>query len=362
MEYGFGADTRNFNPFHFGLVKANFTFNGTKFDFNGAQSKDIFSSLGNLNQDSLTQFGKVIKKNLEVDAIKVRSNLSKTYEYNNEVSFKDLISNNTINIKLSDENLEKLKLTFGTENFSKNANGEIIISGEAEKFVSGWFGDIAYKRGYALADSDKNGLLDDKEKTNTLAGYGTQGNFFIGGENTKFSTNVNYVSIESVASYLPYNKHYDAPLQNSIEKELNKTLKADVNMDGYLSLGELHSKQEIIQYAKKTIEGEKPKPDAEKTIFEKLTEEAKRNKEALEKQIKLESKLKKGLEAERFVSAEEYFSAMEKEMKNLSISLKVSQEVLIKNIDNANFKDDISSIISEIKQNTQTSLKLDLSV
>ncbi len=362
MEYGFGADTRNFNPFHFGLVKANFTFNGTKFDFNGAQSKDIFSSLGNLNQDSLTQFSKVIKKNLEVDAIKVRSNLSKTYEYNNEVSFKDLISNNTINIKLSDENLEKLKLTFGTENFSKNANGEIIISGEAEKFVSGWFGDIAYKRGYALADSDKNGLLDDKEKTNTLAGYGTQGNFFIGGENTKFSTNVNYVSIESMASYLPYNKHYDAPLQNSIEKELNKTLKADVNMDGYLSLGELHSKQEIIQYAKKTIEGEKPKPDAEKTIFEKLTEEAKRNKEALEKQIKLESKLKKGLEAERFVSAEEYFSAMEKEMKNLSISLKVSQEVLIKNIDNANFKDDISSIISEIKQNTQTSLKLDLSV
>ena len=353
---------RIFSNTDFGLVKANFTFNGTKFDFNGAQSKDIFSSLGNLNQDSLTQFGKVIKKNLEVDAIKVRSNLSKTYEYNNEVLFKDLISNNTINIKLSDENLEKLKLTFGTENFSKNANGEIIISGEAEKFVSGWFGDIAYKRGYALADSDKNGLLDDKEKTNTLAGYGTQGNFFIGGENTKFSTNVNYVSIESVASYLPYNKHYDAPLQNSIEKELNKTLKADVNMDGYLSLGELHSKQEIIQYAKKTIEGEKPKPDAEKTIFEKLTEEAKRNKEALEKQIKLESKLKKGLEAERFVSAEEYFSAMEKEMKNLSISLKVSQEVLIKNIDNANFKDDISSIISEIKQNTQTSLNLDLSV
>ena len=357
MEYGFGADTRNFNPFHFGLVKANFTFNGTKFDFNGAQSKDIFSSLGNLNQDSLTQFGKVIKKNLEVDAIKVRSNLSKTYEYNNEVLFKDLISNNTINIKLSDENLEKLKLTFGTENFSKNANGEIIISGEAEKFVSGWFGDIAYKRGYALADSDKNGLLDDKEKTNTLAGYGTNNSYKIG-----YANDIALVSIDSVSSYLPYNKHYDAPLQNSIEKELNKTLKADVNMDGYLSLGELHSKQEIIQYAKKTIEGEKPKPDAEKTIFEKLTEEAKRNKEALEKQIKLESKLKKGLEAERFVSAEEYFSAMEKEMKNLSISLKVSQEVLIKNIDNANFKDDISSIISEIKQNTQTSLNLDLSV
>ena len=361
MEYGFGADTRNFNPFHFGLVKANFTFNGTKFDFNGAQSKDIFSSLGNLNQDSLTQFGKVIKKNLEVDAIKVRSNLSKTYEYNNEVSFKDLISNNTINIKLSDENLEKLKLTFGTENFSKNANGEIIISGEAEKFVSGWFGDIAYKRGYALADSDKNGLLDDKEKTNTLAGYGTQGNFFIGGENTKFSTNVNYVSIESVASYLPYNKHYDAPLQNSIEKELNKTLKADVNMDGYLSLGELHSKQEIINLTKKNIEGKnRPTPDVFVDIHKLLEQMKKEDIERLKKW--LEAQLERQLEAERFVSAEEYFSAMEKEMKNLSISLKVSQEVLIKNIDNANFKDDISSIISEIKQNTQTSLNLDLSV
>ena len=361
MEYGFGADTRYFNPFHFGLVKANFTFNGTKFDFNGAQSKDIFSSLGNLNQDSLTQFGKIVKKNLEVDAIKVRSNLSKTYEYNNEVSFKDLISNNTINIKLSDENLEKLKLTFGTENFSKNANGEIIISGEAEKFVSGWFGDIAYKRGYALADSDKNGLLDDKEKTNTLAGYGTQGNFFIGGENTKFSTNVNYVSIESVASYLPYNKHYDAPLQNSIEKELNKTLKADVNMDGYLSLGELHSKQEIINLTKKNIEGKsRPTPDVFVDIHKLLEQMKKEDIERLKKW--LEAQLERQLEAERFVSAEEYFSAMEKEMKNLSISLKVSQEVLIKNIDNANFKDDISSIISEIKQNTQASLKLDLSV
>ena len=193
---------RIFSNTDFGLVKANFTFNGTKFDFNGAQSKDIFSSLGNLNQDSLTQFGKVIKKNLEVDAIKVRSNLSKTYEYNNEVSFKDLISNNTINIKLSDENLEKLKLTFGTENFSKNANGEIIISGEAEKFVSGWFGDIAYKRGYALADSDKNGLLDDKEKTNTLAGYGTNNSYKIG-----YANDIALVSIDSVSSYLPYNKH-----------------------------------------------------------------------------------------------------------------------------------------------------------
>ena len=347
---------RIFSNTDFGLVKANFTFNGTKFDFNGAQSKDIFSSLGNLNQDSLTQFGKVIKKNLEVDAIKVRSNLSKTYEYNNEVSFKDLISNNTINIKLSDENLEKLKLTFGTENFSKNANGEIIISGEAEKFVSGWFGDIAYKRGYALADSDKNGLLDDKEKTNTLAGYGTNNSYKIG-----YANDIALVSIDSVSSYLPYNKHYDAPLQNSIEKELNKTLKADVNMDGYLSLGELHSKQEIINLTKKNIEGKnRATPDVFVDIHKLLEQMKKEDIERLKKW--LEAQLERQLEAERFVSAEEYFSAMEKEMKNLSISLKVSQEVLIKNIDNANFKDDISSIISEIKQNTQTSLKLDLSV
>ena len=35
---------RIFSNTDFGLVKANFTFNGTKFDFNGAQSKDIFSS------------------------------------------------------------------------------------------------------------------------------------------------------------------------------------------------------------------------------------------------------------------------------------------------------------------------------
>ncbi len=47
-----------------------------------------------------------------------------------------------------------LTMYFGSQNLSVK-DGKILLSGEAEKFVSGWFGDIAYKRNYIGADSDK---------------------------------------------------------------------------------------------------------------------------------------------------------------------------------------------------------------
>lgn len=49
----------------------------------------------------------------------------------------------------------RLKTHFGSQNFDKDTSGKITLKGEAADFVSGWFGDIAYKRNYAGADSDK---------------------------------------------------------------------------------------------------------------------------------------------------------------------------------------------------------------
>lgn len=341
----------------FGATQRNLTFNGTKFNLNGVQNKAVFSSLNTLSNENLKQFSKIVSKNLDLNDIKTTSNVSKNYEFANEVSFVDKISGNTINLKLSNENLERLKTHFGSQNFDKDKNGQITLRGEAKNFVSGWFGDIAYKRNYVGADTDKNGFLNESEKGDTLAGYSS---------NTTYETNganVSVVNFNGISSYLPYSRHYDAPIQNTIEKALNATLKADTNMDGYLNLGELQSKEQIIKYAKKTIEND---PLGEPRVFvsleeflQKITQE---NQEMIKKRI--DEQLKKQLESENYASADEYFNALEKELQNiqsLSMSFKISEETLIKNLNNPNFANDMHSLINEITQQVTNSLKIDIS-
>ena len=349
-----GADTRYFSPYSFGLVNRNLTFNGTKFNLNGVQNKAVFSSLNNLSNENLKQFSKIVSKNLDLNDIKTSSNLSKNYEFNNEVSFVDKISGNTINLKLSDENLQRLKTTFGAHNFDKDKNGQITLKGDAENFVSGWFGDIAYKRNYVGADADKNGFLNESEKGNTLAGYSTLNSYKTDEKN---GSNVALVQIDGISSYLPYSRHYDAPIQNTIEKALNATLKADANMDGYLNLGELQSKEQIIKFAKKTIKGETPSQTNGDDV-DLLKEQMKKMKKWLEEQ------LKKQLETKNYATADEYFNALEKELKNiqsLSVSFKISEETLIKNLNNPNFANDMHSLINEITQQATNTLKIDIS-
>ncbi len=361
LDTSFGADTRYFSPSSFGLVRKNLSFNGTKFNLNGVQGKAVYSSLSNLNQDKLESFSNIVKKNLNLNnqsEIKTSLDLAKNYEFNNEVSFKDKVSGNTINLKLTGENLERLKTYFGSQNFDKDKNGKITISGDAENFVSGWFGDIAYKRNYVGADSDKNGFLNDSEKGDALAGYSTEGNFAVGK-----GSNISSVDIQGISSYLAYNKHYDTNLPNTIEKALNATLKADVNMDGYLTLGELHSKEEIINLTQKNIEGKSRGLTDMMSGLEKLIEEMKKEQsDELKKRLDID--YEKLLNAENYASSDEYFNAPEKEfqsIQSISVSLKVSEELVIKNLDNANFTDDMHTLIKELKHSSQMSLSLDIS-
>ena len=98
----------------FGYSPRNLTFNGTQFRLNGVQNRAVFSSLSNMSQDNLQNFAKIINKNLDTNNIKTSSNLAKNYEFSNEISFTDKISTNTINLRLSDENLSRLKTHFGS--------------------------------------------------------------------------------------------------------------------------------------------------------------------------------------------------------------------------------------------------------
>ena len=352
---------RIFSNADFGYSPRNLTFNGTQFRLNGVQNRAVFSSLSNMSQDNLQNFAKIINKNLDTNNIKTSSNLAKNYEFNNEISFTDKISGNTINLKLSDENLSRLKTHFGSQNFDKDKSGKITLKGEAADFVSGWFGDIAYKRNYAGADSDKNGFLNESEKGETLAGYGALVSYKT---DEKDGSNVVLVQMDGVSSYLPYSKHYDAPLANTIEKALNETLKADINMDGYLNLGELQSKEQIIKYAKKSIQTDPlDKPRVFVSLEELLQKMTQESKELIKK--RLEEQLEKQLNAENYATSEDLFKSLESELKeltkSLSVSFKVSEELVIKNLDNPNFTKDMHSLISEISASAAKSLQIDIS-
>ena len=331
----------------FGYSPRNLTFNGTQFRLNGVQNRAVFSSLSNMSQDNLQNFAKIVNKNLDTNNIKTSSNLAKNYEFNNEISFTDKISTNTINLRLSDENLSRLKTHFGSQNFDKDTSGKITLKGEAADFVSGWFGDIAYKRNYAGADSDKNGFLNDSEKGETLAGYGALVSYKT---DEKDGSNVVLVQMDGVSSYLPYSKHYDSPLANTIEKALNESLKADINMDGYLNLIELQSKEQIIKSAKKTIEGETPTQTGEGGVdlLEELMKKLKKRLEELSKRLNLGD-------------IDELAKSLDKDLQSLAVSLKVSKETLVENLDNADFASNLRSLIDEIKQNAKKSVQIDIS-
>lgn len=331
----------------FGYSPKNLTFNGTQFRLNGVQNRAVFSSLSNMSQDNLQNFAKIINKNLDTNNIKTSSNLAKNYEFNNEISFTDKISTNTINLRISDENLSRLKTHFGSQNFDKDKSGKITLKGEAADFVSGWFGDIAYKRNYVDADSDKNGFLNDSEKGETLAGYGALVSYKT---DEKDGSNVVLVQMDGVSSYLPYSKHYDSPLANTIEKALNESLKADINMDGYLNLIELQSKEQIIKSAKKTIEGETPTQTGEGGVdlLEELMKKLKKRLEELSKHLNLGD-------------MDELAKSLDKDLQNLAVSLKVSKETLVENLDNADFASNLRSLIDEIKQNAKKSVQIDIS-
>ena len=345
----------------FGLGRALMSFHNTKFELNGVQNRAVFSSLSNMSQDNLQNFAKIINKNLDTNNIKTSSNLAKNYEFSNEISFTDKISTNTINLRISDENLSRLKTHFGSQNFDKDKSGKITLKGEAADFVSGWFGDIAYKRNYAGADSDKNGFLNDSEKGETLAGYGALVSYKT---DEKDGSNVVLVQMDGVSSYLPYSKHYDAPLANTIEKALNETLKADINMDGYLNLGELQSKEQIIKYAKKSIQTDSlDKPRVFVSLEELLQKMTQESKELIKKRLDIENE--KQLNAENYATSEDLFNALESELKeltkSLSVSFKVSEELVIKNLDNPNFTNDMYSLISEISASAKNSVQIDIS-
>lgn len=222
---------------------------------------------------------------IATSAIRVRGTEQSSYA--NSVYFREGLKGEYVNVGLSDENLQKLREVFGDKDVKRNRDGDIILKGKAEEFVSSWFNDIAYKRGYVKADSNNDGTLSLEEKYNTTAFFGNGA--VQTGNNVSATGYVNYAK----ASYFANANDtagVNAVVSNSIEDELNRTLQDDKDMDGRIYIKDKATAQEIVDYFREIMGDSSanasiPIPSVEEFLrFLKQTMQI--NKEILEEELK----------------------------------------------------------------------------
>lgn len=225
--------------------------NLTNMKYYGYETISNSSVYGVLSQDvqnrSKTELAELDKSidSLTNTSIKVNFNES---TFKNQVYFKDETSGEFIKIGLSDENLEKLQRVFGKQDFFTKSDGSQILSGKAESFVAGWFGDIAYKRGYASSDANGDGYLSQDELANTNSGFTSHGVFNLYSMTDTSTSTESYMKLgDSFKNQHSSSYAAGKYASDSIEKELNKTIQNDKNSDGKIAYGEIMDKNEHEQ-------------------------------------------------------------------------------------------------------------------
>ena len=145
--------------------------------------------------------------------------------------------------------MSKLKSNFKTSDFYQKQDGSTRLNGQAEAFVSGWYGDIAYNRGFLAVNSDSTAKLTDEEYAKTKNGFiGTGTDTFLVDSQAKelqleSSNEVitkNYISpLEegTTKGTVRYNDNYKA---TSLQDELNTTVRIDKDMNGEITLPEAY--------------------------------------------------------------------------------------------------------------------------
>lgn len=70
----------------------------------------------------------------------------------------------SISVRLSSDLIERLVAKFGVKEIVKQDDGSWMLSGRAEKFVAGWYKEIAATRGYEAAGIEKLGLFGESDE------------------------------------------------------------------------------------------------------------------------------------------------------------------------------------------------------
>ncbi|MDE7316175.1 MAG: hypothetical protein K2N12_00345 [Helicobacter sp.] len=170
------------------------------------------------------------------------------------VLFDDMMSGTRVALDLTNDNIKRLQAKFDLKDFAKRADGTIRLSGKAEAFVSGWFGDIAYRQNYLGADKDNNGKIDTLEEFVKIKSF--TGGFFLYNPKQKIATDQevsSYISCEMrgfddnvLASKFHQFMRSD---RTTLADALNTILRKDSNLDGILmSIGEYGSLEDHMEW------------------------------------------------------------------------------------------------------------------
>lgn len=185
-------------------------------------------------------------------------------EPNRIVVMRDPENNNTyVTMELSKTSIDHLKQKFnGVNNFFERSDGALRLNGEAEAFVVGWMQNIRTDRNYTKADADGNGLIEGYEASSLTIGFKRQTNYdYIGKKVVKINLGIgaNYQSLLMNEDEKEFEDKRDATFsqnaqfENSIEKELDHTLKMDADLNGTVTLDESLSEEFDPDYRKEVI-------------------------------------------------------------------------------------------------------------
>ena len=136
-------------------------------NLNAAPKKALISDLGELSKEQLEAIGKDLDQLDKGEQAQLFENKLKA------IFFRDADTLEFGKNTLSEETIKALREEFGDESFLEREDGSLILSGKAEKFISGWQKALneANKNNenkmelneLIQADKNFNGTLDDEE-------------------------------------------------------------------------------------------------------------------------------------------------------------------------------------------------------
>ncbi len=206
-------------------------------------------------------FQELIEKSTKEDYVYISQ---KDINASTKTIFIDPLSQKPVMVSLKDETIGKIKDFFGEKDVVSNPNGTVSLANKAQNFVSNWFADIAYNRGFLEADKDKNGLLDKDEYQNTYNDVGIslislemidRGNVnkllaasakvvsnYIKSNGQTYEATLLFGNVEATIPMLEnYIVYRNGETIDSLDDELNFTLLSDSDFNGELTLQEAFS-------------------------------------------------------------------------------------------------------------------------
>lgn len=227
---------------------------------------------GDVYRSSSTNFKKLTLNELQNEKFTVDTS-KHTYTSHSDGSTDDMTqlvairdpmgSGEILTFDLSKKTINNLKEKFGdSNNFFERNDGVLRLNGAAENFVAGWMKNIKIDRNYDKADADRNGKIEGDEAQNLTIAFERQRDYdYIGKKLVQVNAvmGANYQSLgrsadahplfetdkeksEDKAQGYTYQRNITTSqytkFENTVEKELDHTLKMDANLDGTVTMAE----------------------------------------------------------------------------------------------------------------------------